>query len=109
MTSSRRIDYTIASKRWRVSRWSSAPWIPDFCATVHSALGIDPHKHLYSGHGRSRSLITASLWRSCLRNTGIASESPALAVLVTFVASPLSAATNGAALRADGGVVRSII
>jgi len=32
-----------------------------------------------------------------------------VAALVTFVASPLSAATNGAALRADGGVVRSII
>ena len=32
-----------------------------------------------------------------------------VANLVTYVASPLSAATNGAALRADGGVVRSII
>ena len=32
-----------------------------------------------------------------------------VASLVTFIASPLSAATNGAALRVDGGVVRSII
>ncbi|HUA18975.1 MAG TPA: SDR family oxidoreductase [Bryobacteraceae bacterium] len=32
-----------------------------------------------------------------------------VAALVTFVCSPLSSATNGAALRADGGVVRSII
>jgi NAD(P)-dependent dehydrogenase (short-subunit alcohol dehydrogenase family) len=32
-----------------------------------------------------------------------------VAVLVTFVCSPLSSATNGAALRADGGVVRSIL
>ena len=32
-----------------------------------------------------------------------------VAALVAFVASPLSSATNGAALRADGGVVRSII
>ena len=32
-----------------------------------------------------------------------------VANLVTYVASPLSAATNGAALRVDGGVVRSII
>ena len=32
-----------------------------------------------------------------------------VAALVVFVASPLSAATNGAALRADGGVVRSIV
>jgi NAD(P)-dependent dehydrogenase (short-subunit alcohol dehydrogenase family) len=32
-----------------------------------------------------------------------------VAALVAFVASPLSAATNGAALRVDGGVVRSIV
>ena len=32
-----------------------------------------------------------------------------VAALVTFVASPLSAATNGAALRVDGGVIRSIV
>jgi NAD(P)-dependent dehydrogenase (short-subunit alcohol dehydrogenase family) len=32
-----------------------------------------------------------------------------VANLVAYVASPLSSATNGAALRADGGVVRSII
>jgi NAD(P)-dependent dehydrogenase (short-subunit alcohol dehydrogenase family) len=32
-----------------------------------------------------------------------------IANLVAFVASPLSSATNGAALRADGGVVKSII
>ena len=31
-----------------------------------------------------------------------------VAALVTFVASPLSSATNGAALRAEGGIVRSI-
>ena len=32
-----------------------------------------------------------------------------VAALVTFVASPRSAATNGAALRVDGGVVRAIV
>ena len=32
-----------------------------------------------------------------------------VAALVTFVSSPLSSATNGAALRVDGGVVRSIV
>jgi NAD(P)-dependent dehydrogenase (short-subunit alcohol dehydrogenase family) len=32
-----------------------------------------------------------------------------VAALVAFVASPLASATNGAALRADGGVVRSIL
>jgi NAD(P)-dependent dehydrogenase (short-subunit alcohol dehydrogenase family) len=30
-----------------------------------------------------------------------------VAAMVTYVASPLSAATNGAALRVDGGVVKS--
>ena len=32
-----------------------------------------------------------------------------VAALVTFVASPLSSATNGAALRVDGGVVQAIL
>jgi len=32
-----------------------------------------------------------------------------VAALVAFVASPLSSATNGAALRVEGGVVRSIL
>ncbi len=32
-----------------------------------------------------------------------------VAALVTYVASPLSSATNGAALRVDGGVVRSLL
>ena len=32
-----------------------------------------------------------------------------VAALVAFVCSPLSSATNGAALRVDGGVVRSIV
>ncbi|TMQ33350.1 MAG: SDR family oxidoreductase, partial [Planctomycetota bacterium] len=31
-----------------------------------------------------------------------------VAALVAFVCSPLASATNGAALRVDGGVVRSI-
>jgi NAD(P)-dependent dehydrogenase (short-subunit alcohol dehydrogenase family) len=32
-----------------------------------------------------------------------------VAALVTYVSSPVSSATNGAALRVDGGVVRSIL
>lgn len=32
-----------------------------------------------------------------------------VAAMVTFVASPLSSATNGAALRVDGGVVRAVV
>ena len=36
-------------------------------------------------------------------------EDSEIANLVTFIASPLSAATNGAALRAEGGLLRSIV
>jgi len=36
-------------------------------------------------------------------------EDSEIANLVTFLASPLSAATNGAALRAEGGLLRSIV
>ena len=43
---------------------------------------------------------------SLLKRFATANE---VAALVAFVASPLSSATNGAALRVDGGVVRSII
>ena len=32
-----------------------------------------------------------------------------VANMVTYLASPLASATNGAALRVDGGVVRSIV
>jgi NAD(P)-dependent dehydrogenase (short-subunit alcohol dehydrogenase family) len=35
-------------------------------------------------------------------------EAPEIANLVTFLASPLSSASNGAALRAEGGLLRSI-
>jgi len=43
---------------------------------------------------------------SLLRRFARAEE---VAALVVFICSPLSSATNGAALRADGGVVRSIL
>ncbi len=36
-------------------------------------------------------------------------EAKEIADLVTFIASPLSSATNGAALRAEGGLLRSIV
>ncbi|MDM9383799.1 SDR family oxidoreductase [Chlorogloeopsis sp. ULAP01] len=32
-----------------------------------------------------------------------------VAAMVVYLCSPLASATNGAALRADGGVVRSIV
>jgi NAD(P)-dependent dehydrogenase (short-subunit alcohol dehydrogenase family) len=36
-------------------------------------------------------------------------SSQEVAAMVTYLSSPLSSATNGAALRVDGGVVRSIL
>jgi 3-oxoacyl-[acyl-carrier protein] reductase len=36
-------------------------------------------------------------------------EPKEIAAFVAFLCTPLSSATNGAALRADGGVVRSIL
>lgn len=36
-------------------------------------------------------------------------ETSEVAALVAFVASPVASAINGAALRVDGGVVRSIV
>ena len=44
-----------------------------------------------------------------IRRFGARGIDEALAALVAFVASPLSSATNGAALRADGGLLRSIL
>jgi NAD(P)-dependent dehydrogenase (short-subunit alcohol dehydrogenase family) len=49
-----------------------------------------------------RSVRPSSLLRRFARSDEVAP-------LVVFLCSPLSAATNGAALRADGGVVRSIL
>jgi hypothetical protein len=43
---------------------------------------------------------------SLLKRFGTVAE---VASLVTYLASPLSSATNGAAVRADGGVVRAIL
>ena len=36
-------------------------------------------------------------------------EPEEVAAMIAFVCSPVSSATNGASLRADGGVVRSVI
>jgi NAD(P)-dependent dehydrogenase (short-subunit alcohol dehydrogenase family) len=40
---------------------------------------------------------------------GLAETTAEIAAMVAFVASPLSSATNGAAIRADGGLLRSIL
>jgi NAD(P)-dependent dehydrogenase (short-subunit alcohol dehydrogenase family) len=53
-----------------------------------------------------KEFFTAARPTSLLRRFATPDE---VAALVAFVASPLSSVTNGAALRADGGVVRSIL
>ena len=68
-------------------------------------------EQLAKEQGTDRTMIEREFFRtirptSLLRRFATPQE---VAALVTFVASPLSAATNGAALRADGGVVRSIV
>ncbi len=64
---------------------------------------------------RSRGIPTEEVAREffrTLRPTSILQRFASvdeIAALVTFVASPLSAATNGAALRVEGGLLRSIL
>ena len=67
--------------------------------------------NMAAARGADRSTIEREFFQnvrpsSLLRRFATPEE---VAAMVTFVASPLSAATNGAALRVDGGVVRSII
>jgi len=51
--------------------------------------------------GRARGLAETTT------GTGVTVNS--VLALVAFVASPVSSATNGAALQADGGVVRAVL
>jgi NAD(P)-dependent dehydrogenase (short-subunit alcohol dehydrogenase family) len=67
--------------------------------------------NMASSRGTDRATIEREFFQnvrpsSLLRRFATPEE---VAALVTFVASPVSAATNGAALRVDGGVVRSIL
>jgi NAD(P)-dependent dehydrogenase (short-subunit alcohol dehydrogenase family) len=68
-------------------------------------------ENMASNHGTDRATIEKEFLQnvrpsSLLRRFATPEE---VAAMVAFVASPLSAATNGAALRVDGGVVRSIV
>jgi len=64
---------------------------------------------LAKGQGVSREEFEKEFFRSVRPSSLLRRfERPEeIAALVTFVASPLASATNGAALRADGGVVRA--
>jgi NAD(P)-dependent dehydrogenase (short-subunit alcohol dehydrogenase family) len=65
---------------------------------------------LAKGQGVDRAAVEREFFRTA-RPTSIIQRfaTPAeVAVLVAFICSPLAAAINGAAVRVDGGVVRSI-
>lgn len=60
----------------------------------------------------AQSMSAADLRDSLVRDTSLLQrfiEPKEIASLVAFLASPLSAATNGAALRADGGVLPTVV
>jgi NAD(P)-dependent dehydrogenase (short-subunit alcohol dehydrogenase family) len=73
--------------------------VEDFIADLAKAKNITPAEV-------EKEFFTTARPGSLLRRFATPDE---VAALVAFVASPLSSATNGAALRADGGVVRSIL
>jgi NAD(P)-dependent dehydrogenase (short-subunit alcohol dehydrogenase family) len=72
--------------------------IVDFLKNISSVPNPTPEKaeHEFFEKHRSSSLLQRLI------------EAPEIANLVAFLASPLSSATNGAALRAEGGLLRSI-
>lgn len=73
--------------------------IVDFLKNISSSENPTPEqaeKEFFEKH-RSSSLLQRLI------------ESEEIASLVAYIASPLSAATNGAALRAEGGLLRSIV
>jgi NAD(P)-dependent dehydrogenase (short-subunit alcohol dehydrogenase family) len=73
--------------------------IVDFLKNISSAPNPTPEQaeHEFFEKHRSSSLLQRLI------------EAPEIADLVAFLASPLSSATNGAALRAEGGLLRSIV
>jgi NAD(P)-dependent dehydrogenase (short-subunit alcohol dehydrogenase family) len=73
--------------------------IVDFLKNIASVPNPTPEQaeHEFFEKHRSSSLLQRLI------------EAPEIANLVAFLASPLSSATNGAALRAEGGLLRSIV
>jgi NAD(P)-dependent dehydrogenase (short-subunit alcohol dehydrogenase family) len=68
-------------------------------------------KDMSKQQGRSEKDIEAGFFKDARPSSLIKrfATNEEVANLVCYVASPLSSATNGAALRVDGGVVRSIV
>lgn len=68
-------------------------------------------EQLATGKGISREEVETEFFRSVRPSSLLKrfATTEEVANMVTYLCSPLSSATNGAALRVDGGVVRSII
>src|SRR5947208_3452659 len=77
--------------------WSEG--VEGFVSQMAKSRGVEPHVV-------EKEFFETVRPSSLLKRFATAEE---VAALVAFVASPLSSATNGAALRVDGGVARSII
>ena len=77
-------------------------------ADIGFAITQGPAKEGRTGKGVDEALATLKKTAAAGKLEGLA-DPEEVANLVTFVCRPLSSATNGAALRADGGVVRSIV
>ena len=73
--------------------------VEEFFASLAAGQGVDLAEAQRRFFAEAR---PSSLLKRCIDPAEVAS-------LITYVCSPLSAATNGAALRVDGGIVRSIV
>lgn len=83
--------------------------------TVNTVLGgptwSDGVRRAVEGIAEAQGIAVTDLAASLVRPTSLVGrflEPDEIASLVTYLASPLSAATNGAALRADGGVLAGV-
>ena len=65
----------------------------------------DSHRHAVGGVARARRIGPGHLGAAAFRRLATVEE---VANLVVYVCSPQASATTGAALRVDGGVIRSI-
>jgi hypothetical protein len=68
-------------------------------------------EELAAGQKTTRSAVESEFFRTMRPSSLLKrfAKTEEVAALVAFICSPLSSATNGAALRVDGGVVRSIL
>ena len=71
-----------------------------------SSSRISPSRRARASEEMEREFFQTARPTSLLRRFETTDE---IAAMVAFIASPMSSATNGAAIRADGGLLRSIL